>query len=45
MRVHADACIVSSRPGFWNGPQSALPAMKVDGTSIVRPEKICKSAA
>jgi len=32
-------------PGFWWMPQSLVPAMKQDGTSIVRPENSCISAA
>jgi len=34
----------SSSPGFWWIPQSLFPAMKHEGTSIVRPENVCSSA-
>ena len=39
MRVQALVCIFSTAPGTWYTPQSLLPEMKQDGTSMVRPEK------
>jgi len=35
----------SNSPGFWYTPQSLAPAMKHEGTSIVRPEKSSRSSA
>ena len=44
MFVHTVVCMRSSAPGLWRMPQSDEPAMKHDGTSIVRPAKSCISA-
>ncbi len=32
----------SSPPGVWNVPQSFFPLMKIEGTSIIFPEKMLK---
>ena len=36
-------CMRSIAPGVWYMPQSLVPAMNNDGTSMVRPENVCIS--